>query len=250
MTPLIMDNRPLAVAVSLAMSLMAVLSACSLFEGEPYPQAQPAFFLRTQPPPTCDPLECAWSNEAALIAKADSSFGFGEGLTELVYLTLPDRTLSLFGSGLRAADLDLTTGEEYRFESEAVLYGLLFPNPVALRVSDTAGLALYAASTAALPGTDTTGMGIDELLLLPEGWSIRIEEADFGSGRVFCAQETPFRVVVENEGTQVRLVQGERGRLGPFDVQVRAARRLLYDGSCIDGYAHEFSIVIARRAIA
>lgn len=235
--------------VGLIVSALA-LASCSVFGDEPYPDAQPAFWHTVRPSlAPCVPPDCeGWDTEAVLTAKADSSFGFGEGLTTFVLLALPHRDVSLFDSGLRASDLDLIPGRAYRFESNFMLFGLVFPNPSALRVSDSEGLVLYGGSTAALPGTDTEGSGLDELLLLPEGWEVRVGDADFGSESVSCAQETPHRVEVEYEGATLRLVQGESGRLGPFDVQIRAARRLLYDGSCIDGYQHEFSMVIARRA--
>ncbi len=146
-------------------------------------------------PPDCE----GWDTEAVLTAKADSSFGFGEGLTTFVLLALPDRDVSLFDSGLRASDLDLIPGRAYRFESDLTLFGLVSPNPSALRVSDPEGLVLYGGSTAALPGTDTEGSGLGELLLLPEGWEVRVGDADFGSEPASCAQEPPHRVEVEYE---------------------------------------------------
>ena len=44
----------------------------------------------------------------------------------------------------------------------------------------------------------------------------------------------------------VRLVQGQRGSLGAYEVEVRVASRYIYNGSCIDGYRPEFSSVIVR----
>ena len=245
--PTIFLCKTMLLRVASLIALAATLASCSLFEGETFPQGQPAFFYTTQPRPICIPPNCARSTtDASLVAKADSSFGFGEGLTTFIILTLPDRSVSLFNTGLNAADLALVEGRPYRFEADAAIFGLSFPNLTALRVSDTDGLVLYGASSAALPDTDTEGAGIDELLLLPEGWTVRVEKANFGSKPTGCGAATPYRVVVAHEGSTLRLLQGEHGQIGSFDVQIRAASSVLYDGSCLDGYVHEFSMVIAR----
>lgn len=229
--------------VGLIVSALA-LASCSVFGDEPYPKAEYAFFFSARPSFTCDP-ECGWDTEAELVAKADSSVGFGEGFTPFVALDLPDRVLSLYGVGMEAAELPLIAGRRYRFEADAAFFGLAFPNPSALRVSDDDGLAFYAVSTSALPDSDTTGVGFDRVLLLPEGWSLRFEETG-REAEVGCGTATAYRATVEHDGSRIRLLQGERGRLGDYDVEVRVSSRMLYDGSCIDGYSHEFSMVIAR----
>lgn len=222
------------------------LSSCSVFGDEPYPRAEQNFFFSARPSFMCDP-ECGWDMEAEVVAKADSSYGFGEGLTRFVALDLPDHALHLVNVGVSAAELPLDVGQRYRFEADAIFYGLVFPNPTALRVSDDEGLAFYGVSVAALPGTDDSGTGLDEVLLLPDGWGLRFEDTG-REAEVGCGTATAYRAIVEHDSSRIRLLQGERGTLGGYDVEVRVSSRMVYDGSCIDGYAHEFSMVIARRA--
>lgn len=229
--------------VGIIVSALA-LTSCSVFGDEPYPKAEYAFFFTAQPNLTCDP-ECGWEAESELVAKADSSYG--GRITPFVVLELPDRTFQLRGIGMGAADLPLVAGRSYRFEADVAAFGLVFPNPTAFRVSDDDGLAFYAVSASALPGTDTTGVGFDRVLLLPEGWALRFEDTG-RKAEVGCGTATAYTATVEHDGSRIRLLQGERGRLGDYEVQVRVSNRMLYDGSCIDGYSHEFSMVIARRA--
>ena len=227
--------------------LATALPACSLFGSEPYPRAEEAFRYTFRPSFTCTPSECGWAMETELVAKADSSYGFGEGYTPFITLDLTDHALDLVGTGTEAAGLPLVVGRRYDFETDALFFGLGAPNPSALRVSDDDGLVFYGVSAAVLPGTDTTGAGFDRVLLLPDGWALRFEDTG-REGEVFCGTATAYRATVEHDGSRIRLLQGERGRLGDYEVQVRAARRILYDGSCLDGYQHEFSIVVARRS--
>ena len=191
--------------------------------------------------------------DAVLVSKGDQEEGPGgpEGTLLSVTLAAGDAQFELYGVGRRAAEVPLEVGQRYLFEGATRAFSAA-PNlgSVSLRVSDGDGLAFYGARVTGLPGTAPPGTDADQPLLLP-GWEVRAEPAGVGSREASCAEETPYRVTFEHGGQSVRLVQGERGRLGSYEVEVRVASRYLYDGSCTDGYRPEFSFVIARaRAIA
>lgn len=229
---------------------VGTLAGCSLAGDEPYPESDLAFLLFVrggETPTACNPEGCGWSAEAVVESKTDTAYGHGVGAGAVVRLMLPDRTLDLYSSGLSATEIPLRTGQTYQFDVGSAFFGLGAANPVGVRVGDAEGLVFYGGSAFLLPGADETSMGRDRLPLLPEGWAVRFEPTNL-EGNVQCATEEPVVAVVTSGAESVRLRQGERSQLGRYDVLVRSARRLRYDGSCLDGYQHEFSLVLARRA--
>lgn len=225
--------------------LLLALSACSVFEEEP-PEPLSEFVLLARPSLEADCPEpfgrvCTWSTE-------DTLTGLVQGLQERpgpdpnsvwTDLVFGDSTQILTLYNLPSDLVPLEIG--HRYSVDLSIFQIVLSGYNSLLIEDEDGLVFYAASGFPLSSQDS--------IVEPDGWTFELESAGYESLNALCGVHmTPQALIVEHDGSRLRMEQGETRQLGAYTVQARIAAEIEYpeQTECTDTFIPELSVVIYR----
>lgn len=217
-------------------------SGCSSFSAEDVPER--GFHVGVLPnpvvrcgDPTFEPL-CGISYEFTLTAIEYLQHGPPPYEAMLLRLEFDDSAQVFDLTEISNGELPVEIGKKYRVDVRLV------PTPVigygSIEIRDADGLVFYA--------TTEVRMDSEWNPEPPEGWYAATNDVGYKSHGIGCGvRSTPQVVVVEHKGAKARLVQGEKKRIGTFEVSLLIAEEVDYSSvNCLDFIAPELSYMITR----